>query len=229
MNAIAPIGHNSPPSPIDEALAPFSDDLSEAENWLDGSLVEDEAQLAAVDELLKSIKAAIKAAKAGEEAQAKPLHEAWRAAKAAWKPTLDDLDRIKAGLIKCGDPYKRKLALEKAQAEAKAKAQAEQARRAAENAARLAAASDIEAQRAAAAAKAAADEAQRRASAARKDKVKGLRPVHHYQIDDERAALHWIAKNDRDALAAFVAEYVRLNHRRTPIDGVGTWTAKEAF
>ena len=39
--------HNNPPDPIDEALAPFGDVISEAENWLDGSPVENEAQMKA--------------------------------------------------------------------------------------------------------------------------------------------------------------------------------------
>ena len=42
MNAPAAIGHNGF-DPIDEALAPFGDVISEAENWLDGQKVETEA------------------------------------------------------------------------------------------------------------------------------------------------------------------------------------------
>ena len=30
------IGHNNPPDPIDEALAPYVDAIEEAQNWLDG-------------------------------------------------------------------------------------------------------------------------------------------------------------------------------------------------
>lgn len=37
--------HNNPPDPIDEALAPFGDFISEAENWLDGTAVENESPL----------------------------------------------------------------------------------------------------------------------------------------------------------------------------------------
>ena len=41
--------HNGPPDPIDEALAPFGDTITEAEGWLDGTAVETEGQMKAVD------------------------------------------------------------------------------------------------------------------------------------------------------------------------------------
>ena len=56
--------HNNPPDPIDEALAPFGDTITEAEAWLDGSAVETEGQMKAVDALIKEIKAAKKAVEA---------------------------------------------------------------------------------------------------------------------------------------------------------------------
>jgi hypothetical protein len=46
-NPRAVIGGNSPPDPIDVALEPFADTLLEAENWLDGAIVENEGQLKA--------------------------------------------------------------------------------------------------------------------------------------------------------------------------------------
>lgn len=229
MNAQTPIGHNSPPDPIDEALAPYGDALSEAENWLDGTAVENEGQMKAVDAILKQIKAAEKAVKDAEESEAKPIYDQWKAAKARYTPTLDDLTRIKKGLVAVVDAFKRKLAAEKAEAERKARAEAEAARRAAEEAARQASASDIEAQRKAAEAKQAADLAMAQAAAASKDTVKGMRTVTRYEITDHRALLHWIAANDRDAITAFIEEYARRNHRDIKADGLKIWQEKEAF
>ena len=40
------------------ALAPYGDAISEAENWLDGTKVETEAQMQAVDAILKEIRSA---------------------------------------------------------------------------------------------------------------------------------------------------------------------------
>ncbi len=49
-------------------------------------------------------------------------------------------------------------------------------------------------------------------------------PVHRYEIEDHRAALHWIAQNDRDAMTAFIEAYVAKNHKEALIAGVKRWT-----
>jgi hypothetical protein len=222
--------HNNPPDPIDEALAPFGDFISEAENWLDGTSVENEGQMKAVDDLTKQLKAAKKAVEAAEESEAKPFYDQWKAAKARFKPTLDDLDRMVKGLVATVDVFKRKLAAEKEAARKEAERLAWEATRAAQEAARQADASNIAAQREAAAAIAAAEEAQRLAAVAAKDTVKGMRTVTRYEITDHRALLNWIAKNDRDAVTAFIEEWARRNHKQhDAADGLRVWTEKEAF
>ncbi len=229
MNAPAKVGDNRPPDPIDEALAPYGDTISEAENWLDGTPVENEGQMKAVDALLKDIKAAKKAVSAAEESEAKPIYDQWKAAKARYAPTITDLDRIAKGLVSILDAFKRKLAAEKAEAARKAQEEMWRKAREAEEASRAANAGDIEAQRKAAELQQAFDEAEAEARAASKDTVKGMRTVTKYEVTDHRAALHWIAKNDREAITAFVDEYVRRNHREKTMDGVRVWQEKEAF
>jgi hypothetical protein len=223
------IGGNNPPDPIDEALAPYGDALEEAQNWLDGKPIENEDQLKATDALLKTIKGALKDLNAARDEATKPLHEAWKAEVARWKPTQDDLDRIIKGLIACQDPFKRALAAQKEAEKRAAWEAAEKAKREAQEAARAAQASDIAAQREAAEKAAQAQRALEEASAKQKDKVKGMRTVHCYGIEDHRAALHWIAQNDRDAVTAFIEAYVAKNHKDTEIAGVRRWTEKEAF
>lgn len=223
------IGHNNPPDPIDTALAPFGDAIEEAQNWLDGEPIENEEQLRATDELLKTIKTAIKELNAARDEATKPLHEAWKAEVARWKPTQDDLERISKGLVAAQDPFKRALAAKKEAEKRAAWEAAEKARKEAEKAAFFAKASDIEAQREAAEKAALAQRAAQEASAKSKDKVKGMRTVHKYEIEDHRAALHWIAQHDRDAMTAFIETYVAKNHKETEIAGVRTWTEKEAF
>ena len=39
------IGHNNPPDPIDTISAPFEDQRGDAENWLDGKTVIENAEL----------------------------------------------------------------------------------------------------------------------------------------------------------------------------------------
>lgn len=223
------IGHNNPPDPIDTALAPFGDAIEEAQNWLDGEPIENEEQLRATDELLKTIKTAIKELNAARDEATKPLHEAWKAEIARFKPTQDDLERIAKGLIAAQDPFKRALAAKKEAEKRAAWEAAEKARKEAEEAAFAAKASDIEEQREAAEKAALAQRAAQEASAKSKDKVKGMRTVHKYEIEDHRAALHWIAQNDRAAMTAFIEEYVGANHKTAAITGVRTWTEKEAY
>ena len=228
MNPRAVIGGNIPPDPLDDAVAPFSDFITEAESWLDGQAVENEGQMKAVDALLKQIKAADKAVTEAREAEAKPLHEAWKAAIARYKPTQDDLDRIKKGLVALVDGFKRKLAAEKAEADRIAQAAAWEATRKAQEAARLADATNIEATRAAAQAMAEAEAAQAAAKATASDTVKGLRWYDCYEIVDHRKALHWIAANDRDAMTAFIEAYVAKNATRFPADAVRNYREQRA-
>jgi hypothetical protein len=223
------IGHNNPPDPIDTALAPFGDAIEEAQNWLDGQPIENEEQLRATDELLKTIKTAIKELNTARDEATKPLHEAWKAEIARWKPTQDDLERISKGIVAAQGPFKRALAAKKEAEKRAAWEAAEKARKAAEEAALSAKASDIEAQRDAAEKAALAQRAAEEASAKQKDKVKGMRTVHLYEIEDHRAALHWIAQNDREAMTAFIEAYVAKNHKDAEIAGVRRWTEKEAF
>ena len=223
------IGHNNPPDPIDEALAPYSDAIEEAQNWLDGQPIKNEDQLRATDELLKTIKTAIKELNAARDEATKPLHEAWKSEIARWKPTQDDLERISKGIVAAQDPFKRALAAKKEAEKRAAWEAAEKARKEAEEAALAAKASDIEAQRDAAQKAALAQRALEDASAKQKDKVKGMRTVHKYEIEDHRAALNWIARNDRDAVTAFIEAYVDKNHKEKAIDGVRRWDEKEAY
>jgi hypothetical protein len=223
------IGHNGAPDPIDEALAPYGDAIEEAQNWLDGEPIENEDQLKATDAILKTIKGALKDLNAARDEATKPLHDAWKAEVARWKPTQDDLDRIIKGLVACQDPFKRALTAKKEAEKRAAWEAAEKAKREAMEAARAAQASDIVAQREAAEKAAQAQRAAEEASAKQKDKVKGMRTVHRYEIEDHRAALHWIAQNDRDAVTAFIETYVAKNHKDTEIAGVRRWTEKESF
>lgn len=230
MNQIAPIGHNNPPDPIDEINATYESVRMEAENWLDGSLVENEAQMNAVNGLLAGVKEWLKALKDGQSAESKPHYDAHKAAIARWKPTIEDADRHVKGLVSAVDGYKRKLAAEKAEAERKARAEAERKMREAREATERAAAADLEAQRAAAAAQAEAEAAVTAAKSAAKDTVKGLRTVTHHEITDPKALLNWLARNRRDDVMAFLTEWARRNHKPDPgADGLRVWTGKEAF
>lgn len=228
-NARAVIGNNNPPDPIDLALEPYGAVLEEVGNWLDGAEVENDGQLKATDALLKDLKAARKAVDEARDECTKPLHEVWKAEVARWKPTQDDLDRQVKCLVAAQAPYKAKLAAEKEAARLAAVAEAEAKAEAARQAHQTANAASIAEQREADDLMAEAEAAARLAAKAGKDTVKGMRTVQVYAIEDHRAALNWIARNDRDAMTAFIEEYVRRNFKLRPIDGVKVETTKEAF
>ena len=223
------LGHNNPPDPIDEALSPYGDYITEAENWLDGEKVETEGQMKAVDALTKQIKAALKDVNAGEKSAATPLYDTWKAEKARWKPTIDDLGRIRDGLIAAVSGFKAKLAAEKKAAEKAAWEAANKARREAEEKAAQADAADIEAQRDAANAAREAIESEKAAKAVKAENPKGMRKVSKFEIENHREVLQWIAANDRDALTEFIEAYVSKNHKTKDIDGAKQWITEEAF
>lgn len=232
MNAVNPravIGGNNPPDPIDVALEPYGAILEEAANWLDGVAVENDGQLKATDKLLKALKDARKAVDVARDECTKPLHEAWKSEVARWKPTQDDLDRQVKCLVAAQAPYKAKLAAEKEEARRKAQEEADRIADEARKAHQAANAASIEEQRKADELIAAAEEAQKQARIAAKDTVKGMRTVQVYEIESHKAALHWIAINDREAVTAFIEDYVRRNFKTRPIDGVKVETKKEAF
>lgn len=209
MRGLAPIGHNLPPDPIDEATAPYSAAILEAANWLDGTTIETESQMVAIDALAKEIREARAALERARKSATAPLYDVWKREVARWKPTEDDLDRIQKGLAAAVDPYKKRLAAEKEAAERTARIQAAALRAAAEEAARKADPTNIEAQRAADEAKAAADEATRRAAAASKDIVKGLRAVTKTVVLDDLGLARWLWLNDREAVLAFNVDRAR--------------------
>lgn len=230
LNPRAIIGGNAPPDPIDEITQPFDTYRQEAENWLDGQPVETEGQMKVVDALRKQMRDWRIALEGGQKAATAPLYEAYKAEGERWKPTIEDAKRIEKCLVSAVDAFKRKLADEKAAAERAARAEAERKMREAQEAAARANAADLEAQREAALAQYEAERAARAAAAASKDTVKGLRIVVHHEITDHRALLNWIARNDRDAITAFIEEWARKNHKQNrAADGLRVWEQKEAF
>lgn len=228
-NPRAMIGGNNPPDPIDLALQPYGDIIEEAASWLDGAVVENELQLKATDKILKQLKEARKAVDTARDELTKPLHEVWKSEVARWKPTQDDLDRQVKCLIAAQAPFKAKLLAEKEAEQRKAREEAEAAAEVARQAHAAANSASLADQRKADELMQEAEQAERRLAAASKDTVKWMRTVQVYEIESHKAALHWIASNDREALTAFIDEYVRRNFKARAIDGVKVETKKEAF
>lgn len=221
--------HNNPPDPIDEALAPYADAIAEAENWLDGTPVETEAQMNAVDAIIKDIRSAKSSLAKAKKSETAPLHDIWKAEIARWKPTEDDVERRLKGLAAAVDPFKRRLIAEKEAAKRAAYEETQRKEREAREAAAKSDASDYAAATEAARLQTEATAAKKAAAVANKDTVKGMRTVTRHAIDDHKAALHDIAANHRDALTMFIEQFVASNHKKFTIAGVRVWTEKEAY
>lgn len=221
------IGHNNPPDPIDLALEPYANAIELAEGCLSGAPVTTKEQMNAVDALIKDIKAAIKNVTAGQKSATAPLHDAWKKESARWKPTLEDLGRIRDGLVNSVSAFKN-AELERVEKERReAFEKAEKLKREAELKQAQADTSDIDAQRDAASVFAAAKEAEMTAKKAPKS-ISGMRMVPRFEIEDHKAALHWIAQNDRDAVTQFIELYVKQNHQSAQISGVRSWKERVA-
>lgn len=229
MNDMTPAkGHNNPPDPIDEALAPYGDFIEESENWMDGAAVENEAQMKAVDAIIKGIRSAKSDLAKAQKSATAPLYDAYKAEGARWKPTTEDIERRLKCLVAAVDPFKRKLAAEKEAAKRAAYEEAQRKEREAREAAAQAEASDYEAQVEADRLAREASEAKAAASAANKDTTKGLRTVTKHEVTDYAA--YWANAITVDEKRAFIDEHARRNHRRLDgIAGLRVWTEKEAY
>lgn len=230
MKDAARIGHNNPPAedPIDEVLAPWADEMSEIENWLDGDPLETDEQLSSCEALLANIKDIIKDVDAAQNAATSPLYKTWKGEIARWKPTVDDMARLKKGLLALIDPMKQKKLDEAKAAERAEWEKAIQAREEADAAARAAAAegSNIDAEREADAARQEAMDAEKAAKKAKAERPKGMRTVHHHEVTNGQEVINWIIKNDRAAVQLFIKDYVAKSKTDVQIDGVRRWTDK---
>ena len=227
-NSRLSMGGNNPPDAIDEVISAYFDVLEEVPNWLDGTEIENEAQMKAVDALLSGVKSALKDLAAAEKSATAPLHDAWKAEIARYKPPKEDLCRQKVGLIAAQDKFKRRLADEKKAAERAAWAAADAARREAEAKAATAPATDLDAQREADEAQRKALEAIKAAQAAGKDTVKGLRTVKETVVIDVVALARYLWANDRQKQEEFQLERARKLGLHIP-GVVEIKTNKEAF
>lgn len=206
--ALPPRNHNNPPDPIDEAVAPFSDAIAESDNWLDGSEVESLGQMEAVDALAKQVLAARGAVDKARDTYTKPLHEAWKAEVARWKPTQDDLEARQKGLAKISNAFKLREKDKRDAEQAEADRIAKEAARAAHEAAMALDEANIESVHEAARATREAEEAakQLRQATSAAGEIKRLRTVTETVVVDQFALAKWLWLNDNAALLQWQAD-----------------------
>lgn len=231
MDDMANIGHNNPPSAIDaarEAIKPLAKFLA------DTPVIQDHDAAKEAKLFLDRVKATLGDLEAAKEAEAKPLHAAWKAALEKFKPATEYVTKLQ------GELKARLQSYIKAE-EAKRLAEAEAARKAAEEAeaaAREAERKEFEAKQNAEVGEVGVDVAgaiedadakfaefqrtSRFAAIAEKDskvrvgggfgKVASLRTKDVWTLEDPVAALQAIGCTDgiRDAILSAARQYHRL-------------------
>lgn len=235
------IGHNNPPEDVDTAdygasapdavLEPYADTMAEADNWLDGEPLSDQAQIDAVDVLRDELRAAKRVLTKARDAAVKPLHDAWKSEVEVWKGPAKKIDMRISGLADLGADLRKRIDAEQSAArraawEEKRRAE-EAAREAAEEAEKRA--GDIAAMEAANEARIAAKEAEKAAQEASRDKVKGLRTVERHQIENVMSVVSHIMLTDPDSVTAFAETYVAKSKDKANIPGVKVWKEKVAW
>lgn len=234
MNDRAVIGGNNPPAEIEQTkadlhFAGFQDAMSGAGDYADGELVTTRGQ---ADECLKIKAELARAVGKGMDAkrleETKPHRDETAKINGQWNEYETAIRRLMSNLSAALDPFLRKEAEEKAEVKRRAYAEAQRLEREAAAAVQSANAASYDDQSDVAEKRQAALDAKKAASAANRDTVKGLKTVHHHKIENMGALVNWIAKNDKDAIREFATEYARKHHREAAMDGVKTWTTKEA-
>lgn len=128
------IGDNNPPEKTPfEVVSERIDDLwTEAQNWLDGSKVENENDAEAVSKLLGMFREAHTDADEARKVEVKPLDEAKAEIQAKYAPLIADTKSIKGRTVLAIEACKKALAPWLAKKDAEQRAAAEAARKEAE-------------------------------------------------------------------------------------------------
>ena len=205
----AGMGHNNPPDPIDTITSAYEADRQEAENWTDGTPVENDAQMKAVDALRATMRQWRLDLEKGQKAATAPLRDIYTAELNRWKPTIEDAKQIETCLVAAVGAFKKKLDAEKKAAEKAAWEETNRLRREAEEKARKADASNLEAQPEVEAARKAAIDAEKAVLALKKDTTKGMRTVKETVVVDAVKLARYLWEHDRDAQLAFQADRAR--------------------
>lgn len=238
MNAVATIGHNSPPDPFEGFRLHIEDLFEQAQQFLDGTGIQNQAQADDVSALLNMVRKSSNDADEQRKAEKKPFDDGAKAVQAKWKPLLDKLDLAAFTAKNALAPFLRKQ-----EEEARAKAEelrleAERQAKAVRDAHAKAAADDLAAQASMREMEKASERAQRDASKAAKvrpqakggERAVSLRTSYRAEIIDPLALGKWAWENRRDEYLAFLTDLAERESRQGPkgIPGITVHTERNA-
>lgn len=209
------IGHNMPPA-LDAFSMALDDVYGEAQNWLDGAAVENQAQADAIGVIMATARRIKKDADAARADEKRPHDEAGKAVQEKWRPLLTRADNIITAAQK---PLTAFLEAEQArQREVAEAARIEALRLQREaHAARQASDGNLAAVEQAEALQKDADRATKVAGRAEKqktnvagmDRAVSLRSRQVVDVTDYRALLEHVMKTDPAPLKEWLADYAR--------------------
>jgi len=235
------IGHNQGPvelTPFEKATNVIDGLYTEAEGWLDGEPIDNQAMADGVSELLNLLRDAKKRADDARKTEAKPFDDGKKEVQARYKPLLDKADRAADVCKKALVPWLRKLEEEKRAKEAAAREEAERLRKEAEEAIAMADPDNLAARADAESRINDAKEAEKVVARAAKDKAGAsggvgravtLRTFYRGEITDATAvAKHYWLTNRAEVMAFFQTLVDADVRAKRPVPGVTVSTEKKA-
>ena len=228
------IGHNQPPSPLEEILSTYDDVFDVVKALATGEPIKTDAGLDNAEEFLGLLKDAKKEVVAAKETEYRPIKTAYdtahNAIKELYTPVTTDIDEQIKCLLAIINPYKQKLLEAQQEAtrianEAAAKAKADALEVAAEQRS-----GSIDDARKTSELADEAIEAEKFAKKVAKPTIKGMRTKRVYVIADPKALINWIATNDKPSLMEFMEAYVSKHAKSgRSLVGVEVTETKESF
>ena len=236
----AEIGHNHPPqTPFELSQAEAIDLFDEAKNWCDGEAITTAEQASALDDLLASIKEAVKRIEERRKEEARPYDEAKAVIQDNYNQLIGKNKSVTGVLVMAQESVLSVLTPWRVAEDNRKRAAAEEARKveeaklkAAQEAFEAARRSDDlakreEAERLARDVQAAEREA-RRAEKAATTKA-GLKTVLHVDVTDYTVFARWVWKNDYPAFEAWMGtRAAELARTRRDMEGVTVTETMEA-
>jgi len=212
------IGHNQPPSALDEQKSVVQGIIDEAEATLTGVAVETAEQDKVVENLLKGLKTAKKGVNDAHKSDKEPYLEGGRRVDAEKNELIADIDRAIKVAQDCRTPYLQKQEEIRQEAARIAREEAEAKRRELQEAHKAKQGLDVEEAKALADKEEAAKEAAKAAAKATKPTATGLKTVWNTEITNLEQALNTYFDDPRlsDAVLAMAKSDVHSGKRDIP-------------
>ena len=218
MNDMSAIGHNNPPSELEQQKPVVQSIIDNAEATLTGVAVETAEQDAAVESLLKNLKGAKKGVNDAHKSDKAPFLDGGKRIDAEKNALLDDIDRAIKVAQDCRTQYLQKQEEIRQEAAKKAREEAEAKQRELQEAHKAKSGLDLDEAKALAEKEEAAKESAKLAARANKPVATGMKTIWHTEIANLEQALNFYFDDPRlrDAVLHMAKSDVHSGKRDIP-------------